>query len=150
MKSLLLLSAIALTAPAAAQTAGAPASTNAAQPANPASPATPAQTPQPVTDAPTAQGATPATPATSAEPAGNPADAVAQVVTSDWSKYDADTNDSLSKAEFGKWMTALQEQSPAQKAQAKPAGWTDAAFAQADKDKSGTVSRTELQTFLKG
>lgn len=142
MKSLLVLSAVALAAPAAAQTAGAPASTNAAQPTTPATPATPA--PQPATDAPGAQAATSATPA-------NSTDAVAQVVSTDWSKYDADTNESLSKAEFGKWMTALQEQAPAaQKAQAKPTGWTDAAFTQADKDKSGTVSKTELQAFLKG
>jgi len=146
MERLLVLSAVALAAPAAAQTANAPASTNAAQPATPA---TPAQAPQPVTDAPGAQSATPATPATPAQPA-NSSDAVAQVVSTDWSKYDADTNDGLSKAEFGKWMTALQEQAPKQSGKAKPAGWTDAAFAQADKDKNGTVSKAELQGFLKG
>lgn len=149
MKSLLALTAIALAAPAMAQTAGAPASTNAAQPATPATTATPAQAPQPATDAPATQGTTPAASTESAAPA-NSADAVAQVVTNDWATYDADKNDGLSKAEFGKWMTALQDQNPAQKAQAKPAGWTDAAYAQADKDKNGAVTKTELQTFLKG
>ena len=156
MKTLLMLSAIALATPAFAQTTGAPASTNAAQPATPATGATPAQ---PATDAPTAQGATsaqPATPATPAAPSAeaapaNSADAVATVVSTDWSKYDADTNDGLSKDEFGKWMTALREQNPAQKAAVKDvAGWTTAAFTQADKDKSGAVSKTELQGFLKG
>ena len=151
MKSLFLISAFALAAPAFAQTVGAPASTNAAQAATPA---TPAQPPQPATDSPAAQGATAATPATPAEPAAkatNAADAVAQVVSTDWSKYDADKNSGLSKEEFGNWMTALREQNPAQKAEVKDvAGWTTAAFTQADKDKNGAVSQTELQGFLKG
>lgn len=148
MKRFLVLSAVALAAPAAAQTVGAPASTNAAQPATPA---TPAQAPQPVTDSPAAQGATPAAPAATAASASNPADAVAQVVSSDWSKYDTDSNSALSKEEFGKWMTALREQNSAQKAQVKDvAGWTTAAFVQADKDKNGAVSQAELQGFLKG
>jgi hypothetical protein len=153
MKSLLLASAMIVAAPAVAQTTATPNSTNAAQPAapaTPAKPATPAQAPQPATDAPSAQAATPASPATPAQPA-NPADAVAQVVSTDWAKYDTDKNDGLSKEEFGAWMTALRETNPAQKAQVKdPEAWTTAAFAQADKDKSGAVSRDELQGFLKG
>jgi hypothetical protein len=155
MKSLLLASAMILAAPAVAQTAT-PNSTNAAQPATstaPAAPASSSQVPQPATDGPTAQSATPATPeapATPAQPA-NPADAVAQVVSNDWAKYDADKNDGLSKEEFGTWMAALREANPAQKAAVTdPEAWTTAAFAQADKDKNGTVSKAELQGFLKG
>ena len=48
-------------------------------------------------------------------------------------------------------MTALREQNPAQKAQVKDVdAWTTAAFAMADKDKSGEVTKPELAGFLKG
>ncbi|HYZ47816.1 MAG TPA: hypothetical protein VE567_02870 [Sphingomonas sp.] len=159
LKGLMLASAVAIAAPALAQTA-APASTNAAQPVAAATPpaaaATPAAPSDPTT-ATTAAPATSATPATQATPAAsaqkgtNPASAVAAVVESDWTKYDADGNGTLSKAEFAAWMAALREQSPAQKAAVKdPAAWTAAAFAKADKDKSGTLSKGELEGFLKG
>jgi hypothetical protein len=143
MKSILLLSAITLAAPALAQTAAPPASTNAAQSAT-----TVQQAPQPATDAPAAQSPT----ATQAEAApANPADAVAAVVANDWAKYDGNTDGNLSKEEFASWMTALREQNPAQKAAVKDVNaWTTAAFTQADKDKSGAVSKDELQGFLKG
>lgn len=145
-KSLTLMSAIALAAPALAQTT-APASTNAAQPAAAATPSASAQ--QPTAAATPSSSATPSAQAPAA--ATNPADAVAAVVSSGWSQYDADGNSQLSKAEFGKWMDALREQNPAQKAAVKdPAAWTAAAFAKADKDKSGGVSKTELEAFLKG
>ena len=168
MKTLMLLSAALIAAPALAQEAAPPASTNSAQPGA-------RQTPQPATDAPTGEAtptsqatpsaqptpsaspspaATPApsaTPTPSATPQANSADAVATVVSTDWSKYDGDTDDKLSKDEFAKWMTALREANPAQKAQVKDVGaWTTAAFVQADKDKNGAVSKAELQTFLKG
>ncbi|GAO38230.1 hypothetical protein SCH01S_10_00400 [Sphingomonas changbaiensis NBRC 104936] len=156
LKSLMLMSAVAIAAPALAQTA-APASTNTAQPAAAATPSTAAQ--QPTTAATPAATATPqaaatAAPTTAAAPAAQPAnsaDAVAAVVSADWSKYDADGDGSLSKAEFGAWMTALRDQNPAQKAAVKDAeAWTTAAFAMADKDKSGTVNKDELAGFLKG
>lgn len=148
LKSFLLMSAITIAAPALAQTAAAPASTNAAQPAAAATPSASVQ--QPTAAATPSATATPAAQAAPAAPA-NPADAVAAVVSTDWPKYDADKNDSLSKTEFGAWMTALREQNPAQKAAVKdPTAWTDAAFAQADKDKSGSVNKTELAGFLKG
>jgi hypothetical protein len=147
LKSLMLLSAVAIAAPAMAQTTGtatatAPASTNAAQPATPATAATPA---------PAGGAATAATPATPAEPA-NPADAVKQVVDAGWATYDTDTNSNLSKAEFGNWMTALREKSPpAEQAKVKDAtAWNDAAFKKADADKNAQVSRVELEAFLKG
>ena len=76
---------------------------------------------------------------------------MAAVVSTGWSQYDADKNGSLSKTEFGAWMTALREQNPAQKASVKdPAAWTTAAFTQADKDKSGSINKSELEVFLKG
>lgn len=161
MKSLLLLSAMLVAAPAMAQTATPPASTNAAQPAAAAQ-----QAPQPATDAPTAQTPTTAQPSspastttgttgsgttTTTTAASNSTDAVATVVSTDWAKYDGDKNGDLSKTEFASWMTALREQNPAQKAQVKDVdAWTTAAFTQADKDKSGAVSKDELQGFLKG
>ncbi|MFD1612034.1 EF-hand domain-containing protein [Sphingomonas tabacisoli] len=158
MKKILLGSAIVIAAPALAQTTAAPtASTNAAQPAAAATPAATAQ--QPTTAATPAAAATPsAAPAAAATPGAstaatatsNPADAVAAVVSADWSKYDASGKGQLTKAEFGKWMEALREQNPAQKAAVKDAtAWTNAAFAKADKDKSGSVSKTELEAFLK-
>jgi hypothetical protein len=151
MKSLWLMSAMIVAAPALAQTATPPASTNAAQPAATAQPA-----PQPTTDAPAAQATpsaqpTPSAPAAADAAPANPADAVAAVVSNDWAKYDANNDSNLSKDEFAKWMTALRESNPAQKAQVKDVNaWTTAAFAQADKDKSGAVSKDELQGFLKG
>lgn len=149
MKSLLLMSAM-IAAPALAQAGAPPASTNAAQPSATATPA-----PQPTTDAPAA-AATPApaasaTPAPAETPPANSSDAVAQVVSNDWSKYDGNNDSNLSKEEFAAWMTALRESNPAQKAAVKDVNaWTTAAFAQADKDKSGAVSKDELQGFLKG
>ena len=158
LKSLMLMSAVAIAAPALAQTAApASASTNTAQPAAAATPSTAAQ--QPTAAATPAAAATPqaadsAAPTTAAAPTAEPAnsaDAVAAVVSADWSKYDADGDGNLSKAEFGAWMTALRDQNPAQKAAVKDAeAWTTAAFAMADKDKSGAVNKDELAGFLKG
>ncbi len=162
LKSLLLMSAVAVAAPALAQSTAPANSTNAAQPAATATPATSAQpaataTPstaaQQPTTAATPQADATAAPAAAATPAApaNSADAVAAVVSADWAKYDTDNDGSLSKAEFGAWMTALREQNPAQKAAVKDAeAWTTAAFAMADKDKSGTVNKDELAGFLKG
>lgn len=129
LKSLMLASAVLIAAPALAQTADttAPANPNAATPATPATPAQP-----------------------SAQANANPTDAVAAVVAADWNTYDADKNGALSKEEFAKWMIALREKSPQQQPVADINAWTNAAFAQADKDKSSTVTQTELQSFLKG
>lgn len=152
LKSFLLGGAILIAAPALAQTRAAPAPANTAQPAAAVTPSsTTAQ--QPTAAATPATAATPsaqAAPAAGSQPT-NPASAVASVVESDWTKYDTDSNGQLSKAEFGKWMDALREQNPAQKAAVKdPTAWTNAAFTQADKDKSGSISKAELEAFLKG
>jgi hypothetical protein len=154
----MLMSAVAIAAPALAQTS-APASTAPAQPAatpaataaQPATAATPSTSAQQPTTAATPEAGATSAPAAAATPATNSSDAVAAVVSADWAKYDADNDGKLSKAEFGAWMTALREQNPAQKAAVKdPEAWTTAAFAMADKDKSGAVSKTELEGFLKG
>lgn len=151
LKIIMLMSAAAIAAPAFAQTAP-PASTNAAQPA--ASAATPASPAMPAANGQAAEPATPAAPAApaeAAEKATNPATAVASVVETDWAKYDTNSDGKLSQKEFGAWMTALREQNPAQKAQVKDvAAWTKAAFTQADKDKSGAITKPELERFLKG
>lgn len=147
LKSLMLASAVLIAAPALAQTADTNANPNAATPAQPAQPATPAQ------DGQAAQPATPAQsaqPSAQAQPNANPSDAVAAVVAADWNTYDADKNGALSKEEFAKWMIALREKAPQQQPVADINAWTNAAFAQADKDKSSTVTQTELQSFLKG
>ncbi|MBS0504322.1 MAG: EF-hand domain-containing protein [Proteobacteria bacterium] len=168
LKGLLLMSAAMIAAPALAQSKAAPpASTNAAQPAaaaqtppaadpaqspTAATPTTPPASNTPTTAATPAPTGETATPAASATPApANTTSAVASVVATDWAKYDKDNNSQLSKEEFAAWMTALREQNPAQKAAVKDVNaWTTAAFAQADKDKSGSVTKAELETFLKG
>lgn len=142
LKSLMLASAVLIAAPALAQTAD----TTTASPnaATPATPATPAQ------DSQAATSAQPSQPSAQASQSANPTDAVAAVVAADWNTYDADKNGALSKDEFAKWMIALREKSPQQQPVADINAWTNAAFAQADKDKSSTVTQTELQSFLKG
>jgi hypothetical protein len=67
------------------------------------------------------------------------------VVQADWAKYDTNKNDGLSKTEFNKWVSDLQA-AAGQKAPTK--SYLSSAFRKADKDKSGSVSQTELQTFL--
>lgn len=141
LKSLMLASAVLIAAPALAQNADTTANPNAATPATPAAPAQDGQAAQP---------ASPAQPSAQAQPNANPADAVAAVVAADWNTYDTDKNGALSKEEFAKWMIALREKSPQQQPVADINAWTNAAFAQADKDKSSTVTQTELQAFLKG
>ena len=148
MKSILLMSAMMIAAPAIAQTTATPAQTTPTAPASAAAPAS-TNAAQPATSVPAPQDTTTTT--AQAAPVANPADAVATVVSTDWAKYDADKNSSLSKEEFATWMTALRDSNPAQKEQVKDvAAWTTAAFAQADADKSGSVTKPELEGFLKG
>jgi hypothetical protein len=130
--------------PAPAQTAPTPADATQAQPASPASPAT-------AQSAPTAQDPTQAAPAqaAAAQPASK-ADQVAQVVNAEFPTYDKDSNGSLSKTEFAAWMVALRKASdPTIKPEsAATKKWIGDAFAQADTDKSKSVSKTELEGFL--
>lgn len=93
---------------------------------------------------------TPAAPAQSstAEAAG-PAQ-ITQVVDSEFPTYDTDSSGTLSDKEFGSWIVALKTASdPATKADsAETKSWVKAAFAQADLDKSKSVSKSELASFL--
>ena len=109
--------------------------------------ATPPDQPTAAPDAQAAQ-AQPAPSASGQPAAGN--SAVAQVVDQGWSTYDKNGDGKLSESEFGAWMVALKQQSdPATKA-TSPATrkYVATAFAQADKDKSRSVSKGELTSFL--
>jgi hypothetical protein len=114
--------------------------------------APPSETP-PTESAPPA-GSAPTEPAPSTA-APSREDTVKQVVEAEFSTYDADKNGELSKTEFTEWVTKLRQNSLA--SQGKPPvpdtemqEWAKNAFAKSDSDKSKTVSKTELETFLMG
>jgi len=145
-------------APAQPQTAPAPQTMSApttAAPATPPAPATadaqPQTAPEPTAPAPSAQAANPA-PADSATAAATPANPgaqVADVVNGEFGTYDKNKNGSLSKTEFGAWMTALRTKAdPSVKDDAANKSWVAQAFTQADTDKSKTISKDELTNFL--
>jgi len=140
-------------APGSASTGNASTGTTTAnQPATPATPATPA--------IPAASAGTATTPAVPASPA-TPSDSATtttttttttdgavtaeSVVKTDWSKYDANSNEALSRTEFNKWVSDLQA---AAGSKAPTRGYLTSAFQKADSNKNGAVSQTELQTFL--
>ena len=81
-----------------------------------------------------------------------PADTVASIVDSEFPAYDANGDAQLDKAEFSRWMAALKDQemkSSGQKlAAADVVAWTDGAFNTADADKSMSVSKPELISYL--
>ena len=162
LKYALLAGAMTIAAPVLAQMAPQTAANPApAATTTPVAPATPATT----TDAaPVTQQAAPASPTTAA-PAGTPApqtataapaeqpatgSQVAQVVDTEFPTYDKDGDGKLSQMEFSAWMVALKTKSdPATKADSPATKkWNTAAFAQADTDKSKSVSKDELTGFL--
>ena len=121
-----------------------PAPTTAA-PTTPPAPTTadaqPQTAPAPVAPAPDAQAA-------NAAPAGQGAQ-VADVVGGEFGTYDKNKNGTLSKTEFGAWMTALRTKAdPSLKDDAANKSWVAQAFTQADTDKSKSVSKDELTNFL--
>lgn len=143
IRTLLLTTALAIAAPAMAQEAAAP-----GQAATPAAPAAPA-------------GAQPADPAAVGQPAqpqaatpSNPANTVATIVDTEFPAYDANNDGNLDKAEFSRWMVALKDQEMKATGKTLPpeqvTAWATGAFATADADKSTTVSKPELVTFLSG
>lgn len=75
---------------------------------------------------------------------------IAQVVETEFPTYDKNADGALNTSEFGSWMVALRTASdPATKAGSKEMkAWTSSAFAQADIDKSKSVSKAELTGFL--
>ena len=96
------------------------------------------------------QAAEPAQNATSA----SPGQAVANIVNSEFPAYDANNDGQLDKAEFSRWMVALKDQEMKTTGQAlspdKVTAWADGAFTTADTDKSASVSKPELISYLSG
>ena len=148
LKYALLAGVITLSAPALAQT-----QTNTAP-----TQATPGQTvpgsgsveaqPQSTAPADTTTATDGAQTATTQPAAG--ADQVATVVQTEFPTYDANQDGKLEKAEFASWMVKLKQASDP-KASAESAAtkkWVSAAFAQADTDKSQSISQPELIGFL--
>lgn len=139
IRTLLVTTALAIAAPAMAQQAATPQS---AIPATPAAPAEP--------QAATPEAATPATPATPA----NPTNAVASIVDTEFPAYDANSDGQLDQSEFSKWMVALKDQEMKATGKTLPAeqvtAWANGAFTTADADKSVSVSKPELVTYLSG
>ena len=140
LKYALLGAAMAMTVPALAQTAPAP---------TPAAPSSALPSDQ---SAPTSTEAAPAPADSAAAPAAQPApaDQVAAVVDSQFATYDKNSDGKLDEAEFGGWMVALKSQTdPATDANAPATKkWNRAAFAQADTDKSRSLTKAELTGFL--
>lgn len=149
--------------PAQPQTAPVPAAPTATAPApqttSAPTAAVPATSPAPTTadaqpqtaPAPNAQAANPAPAdsATAAAAPANPGAQVAEVVNGEFGTYDKNKNGSLSKTEFGAWMTALRTKAdPSVKDDAANKSWVAQAFTQADTDKSKSVSKDELTNFL--
>lgn len=130
MKTLTLAAAMIAATPAAAQIAA---------PAPVTTPAPPvAATPAPTTPAPVAP-----------RPAIGAAE-VAAIVAREFLAYDKDANGGLSAGEFGSWMIRLKAiADPTVTADAPSTKtWLGAAFAQADLDKSRSVTLAELTGFL--
>lgn len=104
-----------------------------------------APTPSPVVPAISAPAPTPAAP----RAATNPGE-VAAIVAREFPAYDKDANGGLSAKEFDDWMVRLKAiADPTVKADAPSTRtWLGAAFAQADLDRSRTVTLQELTGFL--
>jgi hypothetical protein len=134
------------TSPPPAQEMPPPPPSNApgAPPSNPAPPTSP-----PSAEAQPTQSAPAAAPKSKEE-------TVKEVVSAEFPTYDADKSGDLNRAEFGKWVTTLREQTMAQQGKAssmtepEKASWIKNAFTKADTDKSKKVSQSELETFLLG
>lgn len=135
------------TASPAAAPASQPAPEQSAQadpaPVTPAAPGTPAQT----AAAPSAPAQQPAQ-AAQAQPTSG--DQVASIVETEFGSYDKDKNGTLDKIEFAAWMDALKAKAPDSAGKPGDPKWNEAAFAQADADKSTTVTKQELTGFLGG
>jgi hypothetical protein len=142
IRTLLVTTALAIAAPAMAQQTATPDSPQSATPATPTAPAEP--------QAATPQAATPATPAAPA----NPTNAVASIVDTEFPAYDANSDGQLDQSEFSKWMVALKDQEMKATGKTLPAeqvtAWATGAFTTADADKSVSVSKPELVTYLSG
>lgn len=131
-------------APESADTAvAAPDQAATAAPRGTPAPATQTASPAPAQPAPTQSASAATQPATSGEQ-------VAQVVDQGFPSYDKNADGNLTKDEFASWMGSLRSASePGFDANATASKeWSARAFAQADADKSKSVSKAELTTFL--
>lgn len=128
IRTLLLTSAMLVAAPALAQQAA---------PADPAAQAAPASPAEP-------QAAQPA----------NPANSVAAIVESEFPAYDTNKDGQLDQGEFSRWMVALKDQEMKATGKTLPpaevTAWASGAFTTADADKSISVSKPELISYLGG
>ena len=134
LRTLWLTSALLVSAPALAQQADqAPMQPQTASPVAPSQPA-------------------PAQPST-AQPA-TTASAIASIVDSEFAAYDTNKDGVLDQSEFSRWMVALKDQEMKSTGATLPADkltvWVSGAFTSADKDKSVTVSKPELISYLSG
>lgn len=102
-------------------------------------------------------GSLPGSPQTGASispqsPAATQTDTVASIVDSEFPAYDANGDGQLDKAEFSRWMVALKDQEMKSSGEKLSAAdvttWADGAFKTADADKSTSVSKPELITYL--
>jgi len=165
LKAILLATSVLVAAPAFAQDkpaadtsqtqdqAATPGQTDPAATVAPAEPAATAQaTPAPATAAAQPTPSQPAAQA-SAQPATQPAatqDQVAQAVSRDFGTYDKDANGTLSQAEFGAWISTLRKAAEPTFQPGTPDAekYVGQAFAATDIDKSKSVDKAELTTFL--
>lgn len=104
----------------------------------------------------TEAGAAAATAATATKPVKcddgtmqTPARQVQAIVSREFGVYDKDRSGSLDKTEFAAWMAALKARSAAKPGEPSKS-WTEAAFKQADADRSTSVNRVELASFFNG
>ena len=175
LKSLLLASSVAISAPAFAQDMPQqqtpppqeqPAPTESTEPvpqeapaptpepeAEPVPEATPTPVPTPTpTPTPTPEPQASEQQAQASQSAQKPANAeqIAQIIDQGFPTYDGDKDGNLTGEEFGRWMVALRSQSePAFTGEsAADKDWLTRALAAADADKSGGVNKDELKTFL--
>lgn len=134
------------TAPGTTTTA--PSTTTTTQPTDQSAPTTTPST-NPSTSGTTAptMGETNSTAADAQASTTASSDPIAATVSADWAKYDANSNKTLNRAEFNKWIGDLQK---AAEKKAPTRAYLSNAFRKADGDKSGTVSQDELTAFLKG
>ena len=139
IRTLLFTTALVVAAPAMAQTTAPDQGTTSAVPQS----AVPAQPTSPATP----QTAAPAAPA-------NPAASVATIIDSEFPAYDANSDGQLDQSEFTRWMVALKNQEMKATGSALPAeqvtAWASGAFNTADTDKSISISKPELVTYLSG
>lgn len=153
LKQMLLIGVAAVSFPALAQET--PPASDPMNPPTTTEPVTPAPEPAPDTTSPdTAPVPDSSTPPAATEPAPSSSAAtpgqIAQIVDQEFPTYDGDKNGDLNEAEFGAWMKKLRAATdPAADVEsAEVTSWIGQAFASADSDKSGGVSKTELVGFL--